>query len=479
MPHTPIEQLPVLLARQRRAFEASPVVSLAQRVDRIDRVIALLVDNETRLCEATSVDFGHRSPHQARMADIFGALGSLKYAKKNVKQWMKPEKRKVDPPLNLLGAKAAIHYQPKGVVGAIATWNFPVWVPMSPLGAIFAAGNRCMIKMSEFTPHTSELLQQLIAQYFDEEELVAVTGEQEVGAAFAGLPFDHLLFTGATGVAKHILHACADNLVPATLELGGKSPVVVGRHTDIKKAAKAITIGKSLNMGQVCLSPDYVFVHANDLNEFIAEVENSFSEQFPTILNNPDYTSVINQRHYQRLRGYISDARDKGGEIREVNPAKENFANQAEGVHKLPPTLFIEPSDEMRVMQEELFGPLLPIKSYQHIDEVIEYINAHPRPLGLYLFTDNAQERERVLSRTISGGVTVNDVIQHISCEDMPFGGIGASGMGNYHGPEGFKTFSHARSVYTQSKINMMQLMGMKPPYSDKVTKILDSMIKK
>ena len=479
MSHTTLEQLPALLARQRRAFEANPQPSAEARIDRIDRVVALLVDNQTRLCEATSADFGHRSAHQARMADIFGALGSLQYAKKNVKKWMKPEKRKVDPPLNLMGAKAEVRYQPKGVVGAIATWNFPVWVPMSPLGAIFAAGNNCMVKLSEFTPHTSALLSQLIGQYFDEEELVAVTGEQDVGAAFAGLPFDHLLFTGATSVAKHILRACADNLVPATLELGGKSPVIVGRHTDIKKTANTIAIGKSLNMGQVCLSPDYVFVHNNDLNEFIAEVENSFAAQFPTIRDNPDYTSVINERHYNRLQGYLNDAREKGGEIREINPAKESFAMQKEGVHKLPPTLVINPSDEMKVMQDEIFGPLLPIKSYQHIDEVIEYINAHPRPLGLYVFSDNKAERERVISRTISGGVTINDVIQHVSIEDMPFGGIGASGMGNYHGPEGFKTFSHARSVYTQSKINMMQLMGMKAPYTDKVHKILDSMIKK
>ncbi|MCC7515726.1 MAG: aldehyde dehydrogenase family protein, partial [Pseudomonadales bacterium] len=226
MINTAVEQLPILLDRQRRAFERYPVVDAATRMDRIDRAIALLVENQFALCEATSADFGQRSLHQARMADIFGALNSLKYAKKNVQRWMRPEKRHVDPPLNLLGAKAAIHYQPKGVVGAIATWNFPVWVPMSPLGAIFAAGNRCMLKLSEFTPQTSALLQQLISQYFDPEELVAVTGEQDVGAAFAALPFDHMLFTGATSVGKHILRAAADNLVPVTLELGGKSPVV-------------------------------------------------------------------------------------------------------------------------------------------------------------------------------------------------------------------------------------------------------------
>ena len=477
--YTSIEKLPVLLDRQRRAFEREAVVSAETRIDRINRVISLLVDNQARLCEATSTDFGHRSQHQARMADIFASLTSLKYAKKNVHRWMKPEKRHVDPPLNILGAKAALHYQPKGVVGAIATWNFPVWVPMSPLGAIFASGNRCMLKLSEFTPHTSVLLQQLISQYFDPEELVAVTGEQDVGSAFAALPFDHILFTGATSVGKHILRAAAENLTPVTLELGGKSPVVIGRNADLKKAAKAIAIGKSLNMGQVCLSPDYIFVQNNSLNEFIAELENAFSALFPTIRDNADYTSIVNARHHARLQSYIDDVKAQEGEVRVVNPAKESFAMQKDGINKIPPTLVINPTDSMKVMQEEIFGPLLPIKSYQHIDDVTDYINAHPRPLALYIFSDDAREKERVLSRTISGGVTINDVIQHVSCEDLPFGGIGASGMGNYHGPEGFKTFSHARSVYTQSKINMMELMGMKPPYTDKVNKILDSMIKK
>lgn len=479
MTATPVDQLPVLLDRQRRAFERDPVVSVERRIDRIDRVIGLLVDNQGVLCEATSADFGHRSAHQARMADIFGALSSLKYAKKNVHRWMKPEKRRVDPPLNVLGARARIDYQPKGVIGAIATWNFPVWVPLSPLGAIFAAGNRCMVKLSEFTPHTSELLQQLISQYFDPEELVAVVGEQDVGAAFAALPFDHLLFTGATSVGKHILHAAADNLMPVTLELGGKSPVVIGRRHDLKKAAKAIAIGKALNMGQVCLSPDYILVHHQSLNEFIAELERAFAELFPTIRDNPDYTAVINARHYARLQGYLDDARAQDGEIRVINPANESFALQREGVHKIPPTLIIEPKDSMKLMQEEIFGPLLPIKSYGHLDDAIDYINARPRPLALYLFSDDERERARVLSRTISGGVTINDVIQHVSCEDLPFGGIGASGMGNYHGVEGFRTFSHARSVYVQSRINMMQVMGMRPPYSDKVSKILDSMIKR
>jgi coniferyl-aldehyde dehydrogenase len=471
--------LDVLLDRQRRAFEREGVASVDVRINRIDRVIALLVDNQYRLCEAMNMDFGSRSLQQSRMADIFGALESLKYAKNTIRRWMKPEIRKVAPPLNILGAKAEIRYQPKGVVGAIATWNFPVWVPMSPLGGIFAAGNRCMLKLSEFTPATSSLLEELIQHYFDPEELVAVNGGQEVGAAFSALPFDHLLFTGATGVGKHILRAAADNLVPVTLELGGKSPVVIGRSADLKKAAKAIVAGKALNVGQVCLSPDYVLVHSQSINEFIAEIERAFADLFPTLRDNPDYSSVINARHHARLQSYIDDALEQHGEVRVINPAKESFAMQADGIHKMPPTLIIDPTDSMKVMQEEIFGPILPIKSFQHIDVAIEYINAHPRPLALYFFGNDKREQERVLSRTISGGVTINDVIQHVSCEDLPFGGVGASGMGNYHGFEGFKTFSHARSVYKQARVNMMALMGLMPPYTEKADKILNSIIKK
>jgi len=468
-----------LLERQQRANQRDGIPSLAVRVSRLDRAIALLVENQQALCEAMNADFGNRSFHQSRMADIYAALESLKYAKKHVAQWMKPEKRKVAVPLNILGATAHLHYHPKGVVGAISTWNFPVWVPMSALGGIFAAGNRCMIKLSEMTPATSSLLEKLISQYFSEEELVAVNGDANMAREFAHLPFDHLIFTGSTAVGQQVMKAAAENLVPVTLELGGKSPVVIGRSANLKEAARKIAAGKALNMGQVCTAPDYVLVKNDSLNEFIAELENAFADMFPTILKNPDYTAVVNERHYQRLQGYLEDAKQKQGEIRVINPAREHFEHQ-QGVYKMPPTLVINPTQDMQLMQEEIFGPIIPIVGVGHVDDAIDYINERPRPLALYLFASQQKERERILSRTISGGVTVNDVIQHVGCEDLPFGGVGPSGMGSYHAQEGFKTFSHARSVYTQARINMMALMGMMPPYkSDKVNKILDSMIKK
>jgi len=467
-----------ILIRQQRAFRKQGIPDINIRKDRIDRVITLLVDNQQILCDAMNADFCVRSQHQSLMTDIYAAIASLKYAKNHLPEWIKVEKRQVKTPLRFFGASARVRYQPKGVVGVMATWNFPVWVTLGPLGGIFAAGNRCMLKLSEFTPHTSLLLEKLIAQYFDQEELAVINGGVEVGEVFSSLSFDHLLFTGSTSVGKKIMRAAADNLVPVTLELGGKSPVIIGRDADLGKAASALALGKALNAGQVCLSPDTVFVKENSLNELIAELERAFKKYFPTMLKNPDYGSVINEQHYRRLMGYLDDAKIKGGELWEINPARENFRNQTNS-YKIPPTLVINPSDDMLVMQEEIFGPVLPIKSYHHIDEAIEYIARRPKPLALYYFGNHQEELERVLNNTISGGVTINDVIQHVGCEDLPFGGVGASGMGQYHGIEGFKTFSHARAIYKQSRVNTMALAGLLPPYSNKTTRVLKKLIKK
>jgi len=475
---TTVTELKNILLRQQRAFRKQGMSDITSRKNRIDRAIALLVDNQQMLCDAMNGDFHGRSLHQSLMADIYGTIASLKYSKNNLSQWVKIEKRKVQPPLNFFGAKAHIQYQPKGVVGAIATWNFPVWVPFSSLGGIFAAGNRCMIKLSESTPHTSLLLEKLIAQYFDQEELAAINGDEAIGEAFSKLAFDHLIFTGAARVGKKIMREAAENLVPVTLELGGKSPVIIGRDADIKKTAASLVLGKILNAGQVCLSPDYVFVKENSLNDLIAELERSLAKHFPNILINPDYGSVINERHYHRLMGYLEDAKNKGGEIWEISPARENFSLQV-NTYKIPLTLIINPSEDMLIMQEEIFGPILPIKSYHHIDEVIEYLSNKEKPLALYYFGENKKEQAKIIGNTASGGVTINDVIQHVSCEDLPFGGVGASGMGQYHGIEGFKTFSHARAIYKQSNVNMMALAGLLPPYTHKAASVLRRMIKK
>jgi coniferyl-aldehyde dehydrogenase len=466
-----------ILERQREAYLAEGVVTAATRKDRLERAVNLLKTHQARLVEAMSEDFSHRSEHQSMFTDIAGSIGPLRHAQSGLAKWMKPEKRKVGPfPLNLLGAKARVEYQPLGVVGVISPWNFPVNLTFTPLAGILAAGNRCMIKPSEYTPATSQAMAEIFPTEFDELEIAVVTGGPQTGADFSGLPFDHLLFTGATSIARHVMRAASDNLVPVTLELGGKSPVVISRSADMQKTTDSIMTGKMLNAGQICLAPDYVFVPEEKVDEFVESTRRSVSRMYPTMLDNADYTSVINQRHYERLNEYIEEARAKGATVVEVNPAGEDFRQQPG--YKIPPTLVLNPDDDLKVMQDEIFGPVLPVKSYQDVAETVDYINARPRPLGLYYFGDRGAEQDQVLTRTTSGGVTVNDVVMHVAQEDLPFGGVGPSGMGSYHGHDGFKTFSHAKAVFTQSRINVAELAGLRPPYGEKMLKVIKAQMR-
>ncbi len=459
------------LQRQRDAFTAARPEPMSVRKDRLKRVIAMMKETGEDFARAISRDFGHRSHEQSLMTDIMPSVTAAKYCLKHMDAWAKTEKRKPNFPLGLFGAKAELRYEPKGVVGIVSPWNFPVGLTIGPVAQAFAAGNRVMIKPSEFTEDTSELMKEVFARYFAEDEMAVFTGGPDVGQAFCSLPFDHLLFTGATSVGKHILRAAADNLVPVTLELGGKSPTILGRSANIERAGERIAMGKMLNAGQICLAPDYMIVPQELEDRAIGAVSNAVSAMYPTLLNNDDYTSVVNARHRDRIQGLIDDAKAKGAEAIEVNPGNEDFS--ASNGHKMPLTILRNVDDDMKVMQDEIFGPVLPIKTYKGIDEAIDYVNAHDRPLGLYYFGEDAGERERVLTRTISGGVTVNDVIMHVSMDDLPFGGVGPSGMGSYHGPEGFKTFSHARSVYTQPKFDLAKLAGLKPPYGPATRKTL------
>ena len=408
-------------------------------------------------------DFGHRSLDQSKMTDIDASIGPLESCKKQLRKWMRPEKRKTMFPLGLLGGRSRIEYQPLGVVGCISPWNFPVQLTFAPLAGIFAAGNRTMIKPSEFTVLTSELMKELFAATFDEEEVAVFTGGPEVGGAFSALPFDHLLFTGATSVAKHVMRAAAENLVPVTLELGGKSPVIIGKSANLELAATNIMAGKTMNAGQICLSPDYVILPEESRDEFVEHAKNSVAKMFPNIKDNPDYTSIVNERHFDRLNGYVNDAKEKGATVVEINPAEEDFSQQEH--HRIPPTLILDPTDDMKVMQDEIFGPILPVKQYKDIEETLDYVNSKDRPLGLYYFGQDSAEEREVLTRTTSGGVTVNDVIMHIAQEDLPFGGVGPSGMGSYHGFDGFKNFSHAKAIYTQSSTVSKLAAAMRPPY--------------
>ncbi len=469
-------ELENLLAGQRKAFTDARPEDLAARRDRIERAMALLKDNADELCRAMSADFGSRSIQQSMITDIAGTVGFGKYCLKNLAGWAKPEKRKVQFPLGLMGAKAELRFEPKGVIGILSPWNFPVNLSFGPLMQVFAAGNRAMIKPSEFTERTSDLMAELVAKRFDDEECVVVTGGPEVAHAFSELPFDHLVFTGSTATGRKVMEAAAKNLVPVTLELGGKSPVILGRDADLWKAGERIAMGKMMNAGQICLAPDYMMVPEEIEEGAVAAVQLGVHDMYPTMLANDDYASVVSDRHFDRLQGLVADARAKGAEVIEVNPADEDFANS--NTRKMPLTILRNVTDDMAAMQEEIFGPVLPVKTYRQIDEAIEYVNAHDRPLGLYYFGDDSGEREKVLTRTISGGVTVNDVVFHVSMEDLPFGGVGPSGMGSYHGVEGFREFSHARSVYTQPKIDVAKLGGFKPPYGSATDKAIKGMMK-
>ncbi|MBH5322740.1 coniferyl aldehyde dehydrogenase [Aurantiacibacter sediminis] len=466
-----------MLDRQRKAFNAARPEQLSVRQDRLDRLIALLAENDKALCEAMNEDYGNRSEVQSMLTDVMSAINFAKYCKSNVKDWSAPSRRSLQFPLGLMGAKGEVRFEPKGVVGIISPWNFPVNLAFGPLAQVLAAGNRAMIKPSEFTPVTSNLITELVAHNFAPEEVNVATGGVEVAKAFSALPFDHLVFTGSTETGRKVMQAAAKNLVPVTLELGGKSPTIIGRSADLERAGSRIVTGKTMNAGQICLAPDYLLVPEEMEDGVIAALELGVMDQYPTLRDNPDYANIINDEQFERLRNMVADARDKGAQVIEVNPADEDFAKGNQ--RKMPLTIIRNPTDGMQAMQQEIFGPVLPVITYGKIDEAIDFVNDRDRPLGLYYFGDNSSERDKVLGNTISGGVTVNDVIFHVSAEDMPFGGIGPSGMGCYHGIEGFKEFSHARSVYTQPKLDVAGLGGLKPPYGERARKVLHFMARK
>jgi len=460
------------LQKQLNITEGAP--SAALRLDRLDRCIAMVSAYKKEIVESMQDDFGNRDPIMSAATEVDSVIGPMVHAKKNLKKWMKTEKRKASiagtgPLLFLTGAKALINYQPKGVVGVISPWNFPVNLALAPLAGVIAAGNRVMLKPSELTPSSSDLMKKMINEYFEESEIAVFTGDPEVGAAFSALAFDHMLFTGGTEIAKHVMRAAADNLVPLTLELGGKSPVVVGQSSKMQDVAQRVMQGKTMNAGQICLAPDYALVPEGKVKEFVDAAVSITSEMFPDMKDNDDYTSIINQKHYDRIQGYLADAKEKGAEVVEINPSNEDFSQQPH--HKIPPTIVLNPTDDMQIMQEEIFGPVLPVKTYSDVSEAVDYINSKDRPLGLYYFGKHKKEKDFVLNNTTSGGVTINDVISHIQMEDLPFGGVGPSGMGSYHGHDGFKEFSHAKATYTQSKLNLMKIAGLVPPYKKKEEK--------
>ena len=472
-----------LLRAQRAAFHAEGPVTAVVRRERLDRAIDLLVTHQSALCEAVASDFGQRPAELTRFMDIFPAVHGLKFARRNVARWMRPERPRLGFPNTLPGMRGEIVSQPLGVVGVISPWNFPITLAFGPLAGILAAGNRCMLKPSELTPATSALLSDLIGRAFAPEEIAVINGGPDVATAFSRLPFDHLVFTGSTHVGRQVMAAAAEHLVPVTLELGGKCPAVVGRSADLARAVDRILLGKLANAGQICLAPDYVYVPRESVGAFVEETRSWARRVYPGLPGNPDYTALVSSRHRQRAEELLADARAQGAEIVWLG---EGGDGQAAGgacgtgaPNVMTPALILGATEAMRVMREEIFAPLLPVLGYDDVETVIGAIQQSARPLALYYFGSNKNEEGEILARTVSGGVTVNDVAMHFLAQELPFGGVGPSGMGAYHGEHGFRRFSHARAVFHQSRFDLAGLTGLRPPYGKRLRRSLSFLIRR
>lgn len=458
--------LKALFDAQHRASRAQIEVPLALRRDRLLRIRKLLDEHGSALARAVNADFGVRSPQLTEIADIFVLRSLLSSTLKNLSKWMKPVK--VSTPLYLQPSRAYLQRQPLGVVGVVSPWNYPVQLSLGPVITALAAGNRVMLKPSELTPQTSALLATLIGQSFAPDELCVVQGDGSLAAEFAGLPFDHLFFTGSTAVGRKVAEAAAANLTPTTLELGGKSPCIIDVSCDIDKAAIKIAHGKLLNAGQTCIAPDYVLLPKGRETAFGEAFARAVATLFPTIAGNPDYAAIISPRHLERLQALLAQAEVEGARLQIVNPGA---ANVSAATRQMAPVLVFDTSANAKLLSEEIFGPILPVLPYDSLEDAIAYINAHPRPLALYWFGTDTGSRDHVLANTVSGGVTVNDTLMHIAHENLPFGGVGESGWGSYHGEAGFLRLSQQKPVMVQSKWARGDLFY--PPYGKRFEQVM------
>ncbi len=460
-----------LLARQHAAFGREGRVSATVRRQRIQQVIDVLVANCDALADAMDADFGGRSRGFSLMNDVLGSLGSLKHTRDHLEGWMQPDTRTSFAPYDQMGARAEVRHQPKGSVGIIGTWNAPLFTLFSPLACALGAGNRAILKPSEITPRTAQLLAEIIDAQLDPEVVGVVTGDAGISAAFAAQPFNHLVFTGSTTVGRKIMRAAAENLVPVTLELGGKSPVVLGRSADLNEACRRLALAKGTNGGQICISPDMLYVPEETLEQVIAQLKQHFSQYYPSIEDNRDLVAAVNDSHLQRVEGYLADAREHGVRIESSHPEPVGQSRRR------PLRLVVNPPADSLIMQEEIFGSALVIRPYALIEDVISDINSRARPLALYYFGQDAVEEAMVLDNTLSGGVTVNDLMMHAAMHEAPFGGVGGSGLGHYHGYEGFLEFSHARTVYHVPEQDPRAEWGMLPPYGDQFEAMIKAQI--
>ena len=467
------EQLTSLLAAQKKAFVGAGHVSAELRRERIQRVIELLVRFQQPLVEAMDADFGGRPQGFSLMNDVLGSLASLKYARDHLEHWVADEPRQVFAPYDQLGAKAWVMHQPKGSIGILGTWNAPLFTLLSPLACVLAAGNRAILKPSEVVPRTADVLAGAFAELFDPLEIAVVTGDAELAQVFTAQAFDHLVFTGSTAVARSVMRNAAQNLVPLTLELGGKSPVIISRSADLAKAAFSIAVAKANNGGQICINPDVVYVPREQMEDFLGLLGAAYSELLPATDANPDVVAVVNDRHLQRIEGYVQDARQRGARVERFPRALEVDAL----TRRRPLQVVINPPRDSLILQEEIFGPALVLLPYEQLDRALADIHSRERPLALYYFGQSEEEQRHVLQNTISGGVSINDVMMHAALHDAPFGGIGASGMGHYHGREGFLEFSHMRTVYNAAAHDPRREWGLLPPYGEHFLPAMQAMV--
>nr|WP_238264384.1 coniferyl aldehyde dehydrogenase [Cupriavidus pauculus] len=439
------------------------------RADRLRRLKALVRDNHDAIAAAISADFTNRPRQETALLEVFPSLSGIDDALRHGKRWMRT--RRVATGLWFKPGKSRLIPQPLGVVGIVVPWNYPLYLTIGPLTGALAAGNRAMVKLSEYTPRFSELFARLVQGTFAPDEVAVINGDAEVAATFSALPFDHLLFTGSTSVGHHVMKAAAANLTPVTLELGGKSPAIVGPGADFDRAVERILVGKLLNAGQTCIAPDYVLVPAGQQDRFVDAARRVAARLYPDIARNADYTSIISPRHFDRLVSMVDAAEAAGATVVPLTDASPDAA-----ARRLPPVLLTGAPDDVRAMQEEIFGPVLPVVAYRDIDDAIGFVNARPRPLALYVFDRGSDVVDHVMRQTVAGGVTVNDTLFHIAQDGLPFGGVGPSGMGDYHGEAGFETFSKLKPVFYQSRLNGAGLL--KAPYGKRFESMLRMLLR-
>ncbi len=450
---------------QRAAFRGK-MPGYGERREALRSLENALLKHKSQIVSAISDDFGGRAAEETLALELFPTLAEIRYAISHLKRWMEPRRAPVS--WQFWPARAEVLYQPLGVVGILSAWNYPLFLSYAPLANALAAGNHVMLKPSEFAPRTGELLRSIAAELFSPDYVTIVLGEAETGSEFSRLRFDHLLYTGSARVGKLVMRAAAENLTPVTLELGGKSPAIIHEDYQLRRAAERILAGKLYNAGQTCVAPDYVLVPSNRRAEFVELAREITTRMYPRLTVNADYTRIINVGHYQRLAALLDDAQAKGAKVMRINPAEEE-CDQSNRV--FPPALVTDVSDEMAVMQEEIFGPVLPVVPFETLDQAIEYVNARPHPLAFYYFDGNGARVQQVLEKTLAGGVTVNDCIFHVGQCALPFGGVGPSGMGRYHGFDGFETFSKKKGVFLQSRWTPLSLL--RPPYGERARRML------